>query len=365
MDYTKLSDAELKQAYVEANKKIVLKQTLQLALKVTANANFGAMAQSGFLFFDTRLAAAITDTGRFAIQYVANHFDKRLNEFFKTKDIRYQVYSDTDSFFVTLGGVVEKYYKDKTDEQITESIDKLMENHLRKFVEEATAEIAKRQNFFKQTLFFKREKICSAGFWMAAKKYALKVYDNEGVRYAEPDYAITGIEVVRSSTPAIARQSLKECIIHIINNDIDSLRTDIDKSHGQFLTYPIEEIAFPRGANNLLTYSSDTTIYAKGCPIQVRGCLLYNHYIMEYGLDTKYQPILEGDKILFIYLKTPNTIKENIISFIDKLPPEFKLEKYIDRELQFQKVFTDPLDKILKAVGIDLTPKETLDDFFN
>lgn len=365
MDYTKLSDEELKQVYVKVNKTISLKHTSQLVLKTLGNSLFGGLAQQGFLLFDTRLASAITDTGRFAIQYVANHTEKKLNEFLKTKDFKYTTYQDTDSIFFNFGPIVEKYYKDKTDLQIVDALDKLMESRINLFVNEATDDIAKRQNFYKQTLFFKREKICSAGFFLSPKKYALKVYDNEGVRYSEPDYAITGIEVVRSSTPAIARKSLKECIIHIINDDIDSLRVDIDKAHQQFLTYPVEEIAFPRGANNLLAYSSDTNIYAKGCPIQVRGCLLYNHYIEQYGLDAKYQPILEGDKILFVYLKTPNTIKENIISFIDKLPPEFKLEKYVDRELQFQKVFTDPLDKILKAVGWNLTPKETLDDFFN
>lgn len=365
MDYTKLTDDELKAAYAEVNKKIVLKQTLQLALKVTANANFGAMAQQGFLFFDTRLAAAITDTGRFAIQYVANHFEKRLNDFFKTKDVKYQVYSDTDSFFVTIGNVVSKYYTGKSNEDIVEALDKLMENHLRKFVEEATEEVSKRQNFYQNTLFFKREKICSSGFWVAAKKYALKVYDNEGVRYSEPDYAITGIEVVRSSTPEIARKSLKECVIHVINKDIDALRLDVESAYKQFISASAEDIAFPRGANNLDKYSSDVTIYTKGCPIAVRGCLLHNFYINELNLGNKYQPIEEGAKIKFIYLKTPNTIKENIIAFDEVLPPEFNLDKYVDRELQFQKVFMAPLDGIMKAVGWQLEEQSDLDSFFN
>lgn len=364
MDYSKLSDEELVLAYKDVSKKIILKQTLQLALKVTANANFGALAQSGFLFFDTRLASAITDTGRFAIQYVANHVEKRMNEFFKTKDVKYTLYQDTDSIFFHLGTIVDKYYKDNSSVQIIDALDKLMEQKIRHFVDESTDNISLRQNFLNKTLFFKREKLCSSGFWLAPKKYALKVYDNEGVRYAEPDYAITGIEVVRSSTPEIARKSLKQCIIHIIDKNIEALKVDINNSRNQFMTVPVEEIAFPRGANNLLQYSSDTSIYSKACPIAVRGALLHNHYISVYNIEDKYQPIEEGAKIKFIYLKVPNTIKENVIAFDEKLPEEFGLHKYVDRELQFDKVFMTPLNGILDAVGWSLEEKSSLDDFF-
>ena len=270
-----------------------------------------------------------------------------------------------NSSMFTFKHIVEKHYEGKTDFQITDALDKLMEDHLRPFIDEATDTIAKTQNYYKKTLHFKREKICSSGIFCAPKKYALKVYDNEGVRYTEPDYAITGIEVVRSSTPEMARKALKECVIHVINKDIDALRLVKEKAHQEFKTAPVEDIAFPRGVNNLIQYSDENNIYSKGTPIAVRGALLHNFFIEQLNLEHLYQPIEEGAKILFLYLQEPNHFKENVIAFVDKIPKEFNLEKYVDREMQFEKVFMAPLEGIMKAVGWQLEEKSSLSDFFS
>ena len=241
-----------------------------------------------------------------------------------------------------------------------------MESHLRKFINEATENISKMLNYrLDDALVFKREAIGSGGFWLAKKKYALKVYNNEGVQYDNGDFKILGLEVVRSSTPQIARDYLRECVVHVINKDIDKLREVVDIVHKKFLTESIESISFPRGANNLLEYSDENTIYRPRTPIAVRAALLHNHYIDKLGLTLKYQPIDEGERIKFVYLKEPNHFKENVIGYTDKLPKEFHLEEYIDRELQFEKVFMSPLNGIMTAVGWSIEEKSTLDDFFS
>lgn len=270
-----------------------------------------------------------------------------------------------NSVYFTFGNIVEKYYKDKTPLEITNALDKLIERNLKQFIKEATDNIADVQNYYNKTIVFKREAISSGGFILAKKKYALKVYNNEGVEYKDGDYKILGLEVVRSSTPEIARDALRECVTHVINKDIVSLREIVETTHNQFKTVDIERIAFPRGANNLKEYSSNENIYSKGCPIAVRGALLHNHYIKELGIDGKYQPIEEGSKLLFIYLKEPNHFKENVIAFDGKLPVEFNLHKYVDRETQFQKVFLAPLEGIMTAVGWSLVEKTNLDEFFS
>lgn len=98
--------------------------------------------------------------------------------------------------------------------------------------------------------------------------------------------------------------------------------------------------------------------------MHVRGALLYNHYIVKHGLESKYPLIGEGEKIKFVMLKKPNTIHENVIAFPNKLPEEFGLDKFIDYQLQFEKTFLEPLTGILEAAGWTPEKVMTLDSLF-
>jgi DNA polymerase elongation subunit (family B) len=91
---------------------------------------------------------------------------------------------------------------------------------------------------------------------------------------------------------------------------------------------------------------------------------MFNYIIKERNLTNKYQPIKEGDRIKFIYLREPNTIREDVITFANELPKEFDLHKYIDYEKQFEKVFLDPLTAIMDSIGWTVEEKNTLEDFF-
>ena len=112
-------------------------------------------------------------------------------------------------------------------------------------------------------------------------------------------------------------------------------------------------------------YKSVADIYAKGCPIQVRGALLYNYHIRKYNLTHKYPLIQEGEKIKFLYLRTPNPIQENVISFFQNIPVEFNLEKYVDYKLQFEKSFYEPLKNVLECIGWNAERKISLLSFFS
>ena len=99
--------------------------------------------------------------------------------------------------------------------------------------------------------------------------------------------------------------------------------------------------------------------------MHVRGCILYNNEVKKRDLGKTYEHIVGGDKIKFVYLKVPNPIREDVISFPgQRLPPEFDLSRYIDYEKQFEKVFLSPIEAILEAVGWSAVKINTIDSFF-
>ena len=89
------------------------------------------------------------------------------------------------------------------------------------------------------------------------------------------------------------------------------------------------------------------------------------HYIKQKKLTNKYSPIGNGEKVKFLYLKKPNIIQENVISFIQDFPTELGLDKYIDHELQFEKSFVDPLKDILDAIGWNVEKTVNLESYFS
>jgi hypothetical protein len=174
-----------------------------------------------------------------------------------------------------------------------------------------------------------------------------------------------GIEAVKSSTPAPCRAMIKDALKLMMNGTEDEVIEFIEKSRKHFKTLPPEEISFPRSASNVTKYSAHSTIYAKGTPIHIRGALLYNHYVKQHKLDNKYSLIQNGEKIKFCYLKKPNIIHENIISFIQEFPHEIGITQYVDYDLQFEKSFLDPLKTILDAIGWSVEKTVNLDSFFS
>jgi len=233
-----------------------------------------------------------------------------------------------------------------------------------KYIESSYETLANYVNAYDNKMVMKRENIAERGIWTAKKRYILNVWDSEGVRYDEPKLKMMGIEAVKSSTPAPCRTMIKSGLKLMMNGTEEQVITFIDESRKKFKSLPPEDIAFPRTANNLQKYKAHSTIYAKGTPIHVRGALLFNHYVKQKKLDNKYSLISNGEKVKFIYLKKPNIIQENVISFIQDFPHELGLDKYIDYDLQFEKSFVEPLKAILDAIGWNVEKTVNLELFF-
>jgi len=346
-------------------KEIARCHNIQWARKIALNSAYGAVGNQYFRFYDVRQASAITTAGQFIIRFIEEKVNGYMNKILKQdEDFDYIVASDTDSIYVTLDKLVEKTCKGKDNEQICNFIDKVVNSRLEPYIEKCFDELSEYTNAFKNCMVMKREVIANKGIWVAKKRYMLNVLDDEGVRLSDPKLKIMGIEAVKSSTPQVCRGKIKEAIKIIMNKDEDTLQKFIADFKTEFNTLSAEAISFPRSCNNIQKYKNPATIFSKGTPIHVKGSLIYNHKLKEMKLHKQYPYIREGDKIKFLKLIEANPFRFDVISYITTLPKEFELDKYIDRETQFEKTFLDPMRFILQAIGWSQEKKASLEAFF-
>jgi DNA polymerase elongation subunit (family B) len=340
---------------------------IQMARKIQLNSAYGAIGNQYFRYYNLANAEAITLSGQVSIRWIENKMNQYLNTILKTEEEDYVIASDTDSIYLNLGPLVESVYKgrEKVNKSIVRFLDKVCETKLEPYIESSYQELADYVSAYDQKMQMKRENIAERGIWTAKKRYILNVWDSEGVRYEEPKLKMMGIEAVKSSTPAPCRAMIKDALKIMMNGTEDEVIDFIDQSRKDFKKLPPEDIAFPRSASNVEKYKAHSTIYAKGTPIHIRGALLYNHYVKKHKLDNKYSLIQNGEKIKFCYLKKPNIIHENIISFIQDFPSEIGLDRYIDYDLQFDKAFLEPLKIILDAIGWNVEKTVNLELFFS
>ena len=362
---------EAKKQYEKTKDKQLLKEiarcnNIQMAKKISLNSAYGAVGNQYFRYYKLENAEAITLSGQVAIRWIENKMNQYLNKILKTDGVDYVIASDTDSIYLNLGPLVEDVYKGrkKTTESIVTFLDKICEVELEKYIEGCYQELANYVNAYDQKMQMKRENIADRGIWTAKKRYILNVWDSEGVRYEEPKLKIMGIEAVKSSTPAPCRQMIKDGLKIVMSKTEDEMISYIDNCRNTFIGLSPEEISFPRMVSDVNKHKSVSTLYGKGTPIHARGALIYNHMIKEKGLDKKYAFIQNGEKIKFCYLKLPNPIRENVISFIQEFPKELALDKYIDYDLQFNKAFLDPMKVILDAIGWNVKKTVNLELFF-
>ena len=347
-------------------KEIARCNNIQMAKKISLNSAYGAIGNQYFRYYKLANAEAITLSGQVSIRWIEGKMNGYLNKLLQTEEVDYVIASDTDSIYLDMGPLVTKFFGSKSGDKakIVSILDKICEDKLEPFIEQSYQDLADYVSAYEQKMQMKRENIADRGIWTAKKRYILNVWNSEGVQYADAKLKMMGIEAVKSSTPAPCRKMIKDGLKLMMNGTEDDVIKFIDKCRREFKKLPPEEISFPRSVSDVDKYKSSSDIYSKGTPIHARGALLYNHYIKKNKLDNKYSLIQNGEKIKFCYLKKPNIIHENVISFIQEFPKELNLNQYIDYDLQFEKSFLEPMKTILDAIGWQVERTATLDSFF-
>jgi DNA polymerase elongation subunit (family B) len=349
----------------EIEKRIARFNNLQLAKKVSLNSAYGALGSQYFRFYDLRMALGVTTAGQLSIRWIEAKLNQYMNGLLKTDSIDYVIASDTDSIYLKLGPLVDKFVPDQSDSnKVIALMDKVCQEKIEPFIDKSYTELAQYVHAYAQKMQMKREGLSNKGIWTAKKRYILNVFNNEGVQYAEPHLKVMGMEMVKSSTPSIIRVKMKQLISLTVNGTEQDVQNFIAEFREEFKHLPPEDVSFPRGVNGLREYADTVMLYKKGTPIHVKGAIIYNHFLKQKNLTKKYPLIQEGEKLKFSYLKQPNPFKDTVISYPTRLPVEFGLHDFVDYDMQFDKAFLEPIKIILESIGWQSEKVSSLESFF-
>ena len=365
---------QAQQEYEDTKDKKLLKDisiywNIQQAKKISLNSAYGAIGNNWFRYFDLLVATAITTSGQLSIRWIEKALNVYLNKILNTEKVDYVIASDTDSVYITFEKLVDNVFDEGTDtRKIVNFLDTVAKEKLEPFINNSYEALAKEMNAYDQKMVMAREVIADKGVWTAKKRYILNVWDSEGVRYNEPKLKIMGIEAVKSSTPAPCREKIKEALKIIMDGDEKMLNTFIQEFRKEFMTLSPEEIAFPRSVNGVKKFTGESSLFASGAPMHVKGAILYNHLVKKKKLSGKYPYIAEGDKVRFVNMKQPNIYQSSAFSFITSFPKELDIRDRIDYDVQFTKSFVEPLkfitEKMSWLIDNSYGTQGSLEDFF-
>lgn len=360
----RLKEAGEKAQIPELEKKAVALYNMQLVAKVAANSFYGICGLKYFRFYDIRLAEAVTYSGQAVNRYVENYLNTYLNETFKTDNLDYAAYMDTDSIYFRLDEIVKKIMPNKSRDEQNKFVQKVGYTKLSEKIDEAVDKFNKYLNVHEEVLTMKIEAVGS-GVFIAKKKYVMSIVHMEGVDYATPKIKMTGVEAVKSSTPAPARVALTDCAKIVVQGTEEELIDYVAEFSKKWYALTPEEIALPTSVKGIRKYSRGRNEYKLGCPIHVRAAINYNHWLKENKLENYYSDIKDGSKVKYVFLIEQNYTKENVIAFPNRLPKEFELHSKVDFTAMWERAFISPLKIMLEPLGWHYKKRVNLMSLFN
>lgn len=346
----------------------------QYTTKILLNSLYGVLGSPTFRFFDIDNAEAVTTTGQQVIKNTA----KIVNHYYARelgKEDEYCIYTDTDSTFVLAEPMLSKRYPG-----IDFNDGKLIAEKTMELATEVQAHINKTYDLYAKKFHFvnshrfeiKQEYVARAGFWVAKKRYAQWIVNNEGVEVDKMD--VKGLDVVRSNFPRAFRDFMSGILEDILKGkDKNYIDTKVLDFKEEIRRLPLTVIGKPTGVKKIKKFldtqvDSNIDIAGKGTPVHVKSAISYNNFLKIKGLTRDYSPIREGDKIMWLYLKD-NEYKYETIAFKgDEDPNEIMdfLTKYIDYEKTFNSNLENKLQDFYQALNWGKIPENALiNEFFN
>jgi len=205
---------------------------------------------------------------------------------------------------------------------------------------------------------FELERISESIINIAKKKYIQHIVYEDGIPYDRLTYIFPkGVELVRSSTPAFAREKIVEIVKYLFAHpddfNIKDLLKLVKNLRKEFELADIDDISMQSSCSNYETKvleDKERLEFVSGAHFAVKSAAYYNYLLNQNkSLQSKYENIKSGTKIKYYYCKNKKT--NDMFAFIrGSYPIEFAPE--IDYDEQFMKSILSPINSIIQPLGM-------------
>lgn len=366
-------------------KEIEYNTSFEQAMKLLGNSMYGGSSHVAFFWFNMALANDITGEARNIIHKMESHIPKYMEEAWKNMTdfhIKHNIkikpnskgflnicYGDTDSLYISYKGLldsienIEKLTIEKKLEIIVDLNTNYLDSHNREYMKKYYE-----SRFVDSVQNFELETVALSGVWLDVKKrYAQILLWKDGKTFDmnKLPMKIKGLEMVKSSYPKQARESLKRLVRFLLEdttNDymLQKLNIKMQEEKAKFLEADIEDICGNVGVQNYTKYILNDTDpnglkIAPKTPYNVRALGNYNWIRNVYNLPG--DPLYGGKMKWYCYypkgIKVSRKTEPQYFAFQSRNYPEWAKEYApISYEDMFTRTILDPFNRITEAIGI-------------
>lgn len=221
---------------------------------------------------------------------------------------------------------------------------------------------------------FELEKISESIINIAKKKYIQHIVYEDGIPFDRLKYIFPkGVELVRSSTPAFARDKIIDIVKYLFSNpdtfNIKELLKLVKNLRKEFELADIDDIAMQSSCSNYETKILDDKNlplkYVNGAHFAVKAAAYHNYLLHHDKLaQQKYEMLKSGTKIKY-YVCKDKTVNEIFAYMRGSFPHEFAPE--VDYDEQFMRSILSPINSIIEPLGMPEITKRlsVVMDIFN
>ncbi len=335
----------------------------QLITKILLNSLYGVLLLPSFRYYSRLSGESVTLSGQSVIKFsdfiINLYYKNKLKEQYKTNCV---VYQDSDSCYLDAKPLIEKI-DSLTDAECILAAEKVS-NDVTQFINKSIKWFTTHCFHSKNNrLKFNQEKVSKRAFWGQAKKrYAqLSVELKDGEIKEKVD--IKGFDVVRSSFPKSFRKIMKDLIIDILHDkEVDELNQTVRDFKRIYKSNSIFDIMLPSSVKEISKFEYNQ----KGTPIHVKSAQNYNQLLTLFNIDDV-SPIVDGDKILYAYVKQ-NSYGFETIALKGQGEDDPRIikfvEQYMDKDKVFETSLISKLDTIWNDLGWDKVQLTEQNNFF-